>query len=70
MQVARVVRQYKPFFEGDNTVQNKEKIKQNVFKFDMYLKAKEISKKSTRSSTAVSVLFWFQKEIPSGLLAT
>ena len=31
-EVARVVRQYKPFFEGDNAVQNKRKSNKNIFR--------------------------------------
>ena len=69
-EVARVVRQYKPFFEGDNAVQNKENQTKMSSEFDMYLKAKEIfTKKSTEAQQQFQFYSGFQKEIP-GIVAT
>ncbi len=65
-EVARIVKQYKPFFEGDNAVKNKENQNKMVAEFDMYLKAKEIfTKKSTEAQQQYQFYSGFQKEIPS-----
>ncbi len=65
-EVARVVKQYKPYFEGDNAVKNKENQSKMVAEFDMYLKAKEIfTKKSTEAQQQYQFYSGFQKEIPS-----
>lgn len=65
-EVARVVKQYKSYFEGDNAVKNKENQSKMVAEFDMYLKAKEIfTKKSTEAQQQYQFYSGFQKEIPS-----
>lgn len=65
-EVARVVKQYKPYFEGDNAIKNKENQSKMVAEFDMYLKAKEIfTKKSMEAQQQYQFYSGFQKEIPS-----
>ncbi|MDO4224563.1 MAG: S8 family serine peptidase [Bergeyella zoohelcum] len=50
LEVTRVVKKYKPFFEGDNSEQNKINQKQMPEEFEMYMKSKEIfSKKSVEA---------------------
>ena len=68
-EVARVVRQYKPFFEGDNAVQNKENQTKMSSEFDMYLKAKEIfTKKVQKLNSSFSFILVFKRN--SGIVAT
>lgn len=65
-EVARVVKQYKSYFEGDNAIKNKENQSKMVAEFDMYLKAKEIfTKKSMEAQQQYQFYSGFQKEIPS-----
>lgn len=65
-EVARVVKEYKPYFEGDNAIKNKENQSKMVAEFEMYLKAKEIfTKKSMEAQQQFQFYTGFQKEIPS-----
>ena len=47
MEVTRVVKKYKPIFEGENSAQNKANQSKMPEEFDMYMKSKEIFNKKS-----------------------
>lgn len=65
-EVARVVKQYKPLFEGADTNLNKENQAKMPEEFAMYLRSKEIfTQKSMEAQQQFQFYSGFQKEIPS-----
>lgn len=65
-EVTRVVKQYKPLFEGPDAAENKQNQTKFPDEFDMYLKSKEIfTKKSLEAQQQFYFYSEFKKEIPS-----
>lgn len=64
-EVARIVKQYQSFFEGDNAMLNKENQNKMAKEFDMYLRAKEIfTKKSIEAKQQYEFYSGFKRELP------
>lgn len=66
LEVTRVVRQYKPLFEGDNSETNKANQAKMPNEFSLYLKSKDLfNKKSVEAKQQFSFYSEFAKVIPS-----
>lgn len=66
LEVTRVVRQYKPLFEGDNSETNKANQAKMPNEFALYLKSKDLfNKKSVEAKQQFSFYSEFAKVIPS-----
>jgi len=66
MEVPRVVKKYKPLFEGDDSAKNKENQAKMPEDFAMYMKAKELfSKKSVEARQSVQMYTMINDAIPT-----
>lgn len=66
MEVTRVVREYKPIFEGDNSAQNKANQAKMPEEFEMYMKSKEIfNKKSIEAKQSFQMYTKINDLIPT-----
>lgn len=66
MEVTRVVKKYKPVFEGDNTAQNKANQAKMAEEFAMYMKSKEIfSKRSVEAKQQLQQIQLIQQLTPT-----
>ncbi len=66
MEVTRVVAQYKPIFEGDNSAQNKANQAKMPVEFEMYMKSKDIfDKKSINARQSFQTYSMINEVIPN-----
>lgn len=66
MEVTRVVKKYKPLFEGDNSAANKANQAKMPEEFAMYMKSKEIfTKKSTEAKMQLQSIKMVQQTVPT-----
>lgn len=66
MEVTRVVKKYKPLFEGDDSAKNKENQAKMPEDFAMYMKAKELfTKKSVEARQSVQMYTMINDAIPT-----
>ncbi len=65
LEVTRVIRKYKPLFEGDNSTTNKDNQAKMPQEFDMYMKSKEVfAKKSVEAKQNYEFYKAFSSSIP------
>lgn len=66
MEVTRVVKKYKPIFEGENSAQNRENIQKMPEEFELYSKSKKIfTKKIMEASQSYGMYKMIESVIPS-----